>query len=203
MVGSDQGYVSKISVRATKIETFDRATVIVPNSDLISNRVMNWMHNGSMGRVIVPIGVSYDSDPEQVRDILMRVASQSDQVSSYPSPSVYFMEFGASSLDFELRCFIHDINSSLSAKSDLRFAIFKALKEANIEIPFPQQDVYIRSMAAPDKPMQPELPPETPSNPDAEPQSTKGIRHQKAEYDIEDGLDNDSAEGDGDAAATA
>ena len=205
VVGSDQGYVSKISVRATKIETFDRATVIVPNSDLISNRVMNWMHNGSMGRIIVPIGVSYDSDPEQVRDILMRVASQSDSVSSYPSPSVYFMEFGASSLDFELRCFIHDINYSLSAKSDLRFAIFKALKEANIEIPFPQQDVYIRSMAAPEKTKQPELPPETPSKSEAASKSPKALRHQKAEYDINDDDDNDtdSAEGDGDAAATA
>ncbi|WP_114008503.1 DUF3772 domain-containing protein [Cohaesibacter intestini] len=203
VVGNDQGYVSKISVRATKIETFDRATVIVPNSDLISNRVMNWMHNGSMGRIIVPVGVSYDSDPEQVRDILMRVASQSDQVSSYPSPSVYFMEFGASSLDFELRCFIHDINSSLSAKSDLRFAIFKALKEANIEIPFPQQDVYIRSMAAPNKPMQPELPPETPPTQQSKQTSPKSDGHQNAEYELNDGNDNDSGEGDGDAAATA
>ncbi|TLP46777.1 mechanosensitive ion channel family protein [Cohaesibacter sp. CAU 1516] len=203
VVGNDQGYVSKISVRATKIETFDRATVIVPNSDLISNRVMNWMHNGSMGRIIVPVGVSYDSDPEQVRDILMRVASQSDQVSSYPSPSVYFMEFGASSLDFELRCFIHDINSSLSAKSDLRFAIFKALKEANIEIPFPQQDVYIRSMAAPNKPIPPELPPETPPTQQTEQTSPKSDGHQNAEYELNDGNDNDSGEGDGDAAATA
>ena len=151
VVGEDQGYVKKISVRATKIETFDRATVIVPNSDLISNRVMNWMHNGAMGRIIIPVGVSYDSDPEQVRDILLRIAEESEFVSSYPEPTVYFMDFGASSLDFELRCYIQDINYSLTTKSALRFTIFKALKEANIEIPYPQQDVYIRSIATPTK----------------------------------------------------
>lgn len=151
VVGADQGYVRKISVRATKIETFDRATVIVPNSDLISNRVMNWMHNGSMGRVIIPIGVSYDADPEIVRQILLDIANESEYVASYPGPSVYFMDFGASSLDFELRCYIQDINNSLSAKSALRFAIFKALKDASIEIPFPQQDIHIRSVSAPEK----------------------------------------------------
>lgn len=145
VVGADQGYVKKISVRATKIETFDRATVIVPNSELISNRVMNWMHNGSLGRVIIPVGVSYDADPEQVKEILLRIAQESEYVVSYPGPNVYFMDFGASSLDFELRCYIQDIDYSLSAKSAMRFAIFKALKEANIEIPFPQQDIHVRS----------------------------------------------------------
>ena len=151
VVGGDQGYVRKISVRATKIETFDRATVIVPNAELISNRVMNWMHDGSMGRIIIPVGVSYDADPEQVREILLRIADESEYVSSYPGPSVFFMDFGASSLDFELRCYIQDINSSLSAKSALRFAIFKAMKEAGIEIPFPQQDIHVRSLSAPHK----------------------------------------------------
>ncbi len=150
VVGADQGYVKKISVRATKIETFDRATVIVPNSDLISNRVMNWMHNGSMGRIIIPVGVSYDADPEQVREILLKIAEESEHIASYPSPTVYFMDFGASSLDFQLRCYIQNIDNSLSAKSALRFAIFKALKEANIEIPFPQQDIHVRSISAED-----------------------------------------------------
>ncbi|MCT4657042.1 MAG: DUF3772 domain-containing protein [Cohaesibacter sp.] len=148
VVGSDQGYVKKISVRATKIETFDKATVIVPNSDLISNRVMNWMHNGSMGRIIIPLGVSYDADPEQVKEILLRIAEESEHIASYPAPSVYFMDFGASSLDFQLRCYIQNIDNSLSAKSALRFAIFKAMKEAKIEIPFPQQDIHVRSITS-------------------------------------------------------
>ncbi len=145
VVGSDQGYVQKISVRATTIETFDRATVIVPNADLISNRVKNWMYSGLLGRIIIPVGVSYDTDPDQVRDILLQVAKDSEFTASYPEPRVFFMDFGASSLDFELRCYIKNVDSSVSARSDLRFSIFKALKAAGIEIPFPQRDVHLRT----------------------------------------------------------
>ncbi len=146
VVGSDQGYVQKISVRATTIETFDRATVIVPNADLISNRVVNWMYSGHLGRIIIPVGVSYDADPEQVRDILLKVAEESPLTVQSPPARVFFMDFGASSLDFELRCYVKDISSGVSAKSELRFAIFQALKEAGIEIPFPQQDVHVCSL---------------------------------------------------------
>ncbi|SNY90849.1 Small-conductance mechanosensitive channel [Cohaesibacter sp. ES.047] len=149
VVGEHQGFVQKISVRATKIETFDRATVILPNSELISNRVMNWMHNGAMGRIVVPVGVSYDADPEQVREILKRVANESPLVASYPEPDVYFLNFGDSSLDFDVRCYVHDVLTSLVTSSELRFEIFKALKEAGIEIPYPQRDVHIRSVSSP------------------------------------------------------
>ncbi len=145
VVGSDQGYVQKISVRATTIETFDRATVIVPNSELISSRVTNWMYSGHLGRIIIPIGVSYDADPEQVRDILLQVARELPFISENPEPRVFFMDFGDSSLNFELRCYVQDISSGVSAKSDLRFAIFQAMKEAGIEIPFPQRDIHVRS----------------------------------------------------------
>ena len=163
VVGEHQGFVQKISVRATKIETFDRATVILPNSELISNRVMNWMHNGSMGRIIVAVGVSYNSDPDKVRDILLRVADESPLIASYPEPSVVFLDFGASSLDFDVRCYVHDVLTSLMAASELRYAIFKAFKEEGIEIPYPQQDVYIRSVNMPEK--EQILPPETPPQP--------------------------------------
>ncbi len=148
VVGSDQGYVQKISVRATTIETFDRATVIVPNADLISNRVKNWMYSGHLGRIIIPVGVSYDADPDQVRDILLEVAKNSKLIAKTPAPRVFFMDFGASSLDFELRCYIQNVDSSVSAKSELRFSIFKALKAADIEIPFPQQDVHLRTVTS-------------------------------------------------------
>ena len=150
VVGEDQGFVQKISVRATKIETFDRATVIVPNSELIASKVMNWMHSGSMGRVIVPVGVSYDSDPELVRETLLKVADECDYIASYPEPAVFFLDFGASSLDFDLRAYVQDVTTSLSAKSALRYAIFKAFDEAGIEFPFPQQDVHVRSISFPD-----------------------------------------------------
>nr|WP_319391801.1 DUF3772 domain-containing protein [uncultured Cohaesibacter sp.] len=193
VVGSDQGYVRKISVRATKIETFDRATVVVPNSELISNRVMNWMHNGSMGRIIVPIGVSYDADPEQVRQILLDVADANGYVTSYPAPVVYFMDFGASSLDFELRCFVQDVNNSMTAKSDLRFAIFKALKDARIEIPFPQQDVHVRSVTVPE-----EFKPVT-EEPRKKLRKTRS-RPKADEVEVEDSASDNSADGDADAA---
>ncbi len=193
VVGADQGYIKKISVRATKIETFDRATVVVPNSELISNRVMNWMHNGSMGRIIVPVGVSYDADPDRVREILLAVADANDYVTSYPAPVVYFMDFGASSLDFDLRCYVQDVNNSLTAKSDLRFEIFRALKEANIEIPFPQRDVHVRSITLPE-----EL--KAAASQQAKKPRKRRARPKADEIDIDDAQTIDTAEGDADAA---
>ena len=146
VVGNEEGYVSKISVRATQIETFDRATVIVPNSDLISGVVKNWMHSNLVGRVTVPVGVSYSADPEKVRQALLKCADEHPSVLREPAPRVYFHDFGASSLDFELRAYISNVDVSLTTRSDLRFAIHKALKEAGIEIPFPQRDVHLRDI---------------------------------------------------------
>ena len=140
-----EGYVKKISVRSTEISTFDNATVIVPNSELITNSVTNWTHDGNEGRIIIPIGVSYDSDPHRVREILLDCATRHPLVLHDPSPVVYFADFGASSLDFQLRCYLPDINYGLSTKSELRFMILSELRAAGIEIPFPQRDVHIRS----------------------------------------------------------
>jgi len=146
VVGAEQGNVRKIAIRSTEIETFDRATVIVPNSDLITGTVKNWMHSSMMGRIIVPIGVGYDSDPEQVRDILLDIARSHEGVLAYPEPRVYFMDFGDSSLVFNLYAFVSDVNSSLTVRSDFRFEILKRLREANIEIPFPQRDINFRDI---------------------------------------------------------
>lgn len=140
-----EGTVKKISVRSTEIETFDRATVIVPNSTLITDNVTNWTHENKTGRIIVAVGVGYDSDPDQVKEILLNCAKEHRLILGRPAPAVFFMDFGASSLDFQLRCFLADINYSLTVTSELRFAILAALREANIEIPFPQNDVHIRS----------------------------------------------------------
>ncbi|MGI9353020.1 MAG: mechanosensitive ion channel domain-containing protein, partial [Rhizobiaceae bacterium] len=140
-----EGYVRKISVRSTEIETFDRATVVVPNSTLITEDVTNYTHSGKSGRIIIAVGVGYGSDPEEVRSILLACADQHKMVLGRPAPVVYFMDFGASSLDFQLRCFLSDVNYSVSVQSDLRFEILNALRKANIEIPFPQQDVHIKS----------------------------------------------------------
>lgn len=146
VVGSEQGYVRRINVRATEIETFDRAAVMIPNSNLISGVVKNWMHGNTMGRVSVPVGVSYAADPEQVREILLGCAREHPKILAYPAPAVFFMDFGASSLDFELRCFLSNVDYSLTVASELRFAVWKRLCEEGIEIPFPQQDLHIRDI---------------------------------------------------------
>ncbi|MCZ4282774.1 mechanosensitive ion channel [Kiloniella laminariae] len=156
VVGTEEGIVKKIKVRATEIETFDRASVIIPNSNLISGTMKNWTHKTKIGRISVLVGVSYDSDEEQVRDLLVELASAHPALLNKPGPYVLFTGFGASSLDFSLRAFLRDVEDSASVASDLRFAIRKAFREKGIEIPFPQHDLHIRTTtveppAAPEK----------------------------------------------------
>lgn len=145
VVGSDEGTVKKIKVRSTEIQTFNRASVIIPNSKLITEPVMNWTHRSKLGRIIIPIGVSYDSDPEQVREILLSCATEHEHVMPSPNPAVIFRDFGDNALMFELRAFVDDVGSSLSISSEIRFDMFAKLKAADISIPFPQRDVHIVS----------------------------------------------------------
>jgi small-conductance mechanosensitive channel len=142
---SGEGIVKKISVRSTEIETFDRSTIIVPNSELVSSTVTNWMHKNRLGRIIVPVGVAYRSDPEQVREILLACARDHPAVVRFPEPFVVFSDFGPSALQFELRAFLADITTGLQARTELRLAILKAFRAAGIEIPFPQSQVHIRA----------------------------------------------------------
>ena len=143
---SGEGIVKKISVRSTEIETWDRSSIIVPNSELISSAVTNWTHKNKIGRIIVPVGVSYSADPEKVKEILLSCARRHPKIVGYPEPFVTWMDFGASSLDFEIRAYLRDISDGLGVRTDLRFAIFKALAEEGIEIPFPQRDVHVKSL---------------------------------------------------------
>lgn len=142
---SGEGIVKKISVRSTEIETWDRSSIIIPNSEMISAPVTNWTHKNKIGRITVPVGVSYGADPEQVKEILLKCANDHPLVVRYPEPFVVWQDFGASSLDFEIRAYLSDISSGLGVRTQLRFAIFKALKEAGVEIPFPQRDVHVKS----------------------------------------------------------
>jgi potassium efflux system protein len=149
VVPSGQGHVKHIGARATEIQTFDRASILVPNSELVSSAVQNWFYKGRLGRLHVAVGVSYGSDPEQVRDILLDCAKQHPAVSSYPAATVNWKEFGESSLDFELRAFVSDYEHAYTVRSELRFAIFKAFKDAGVEIPFPQRDLHMRPDGTP------------------------------------------------------
>lgn len=148
-VGGTEGYVKEIQIRSTRIQTFDRSDVIVPNSELISNQVTNWVLSSQSGRAIIPVGVAYGTDTEKVREILLDIAENNPDVAKstvMPKPVVLFREFGDSSLNFELRVFLHNVDSRLSIISDINFAIDKAFKENDIEIPFPQRDLHVKNM---------------------------------------------------------
>ena len=143
-VAGEEGNVRRISVRSTEIETFDRTHIIIPNSELISGKVKNWTLRGPLGRVTINIGISYDADPDEVHDLLLSVTKQHPAVLDYPEPYVVLVDFGDSSLDFSIRAYLSDITNSLKVRSQLRFAILRALRKARIEIPFPQSDIHVR-----------------------------------------------------------
>ncbi|MEP9367551.1 DUF3772 domain-containing protein [Xanthobacter sp. VNH20] len=131
-VKGEEGYVRRISVRSTEIETFERATVIVPNSDLISGMVKNFTHSNTTGRVIVAVNVTYDGDLEEVRDILVACACDHPQVLQSPPPRVFLTKFSDAGLGFELRCVVANVDYGLTVKSDLHFAILSRFRKAGV-----------------------------------------------------------------------
>ena len=142
-VGSLMGEVKSIGVRASKIRTFDGAEVVVPNGNIISNDLINWTLSDKKRRLEIKIGVEYGSNPNEVLKLLQKVAVNNDKVLVDPAPTVLFDGFGESSLDFRLLAWVH-FNESLSTKSQLSIAVYDALSEANIGIPFPQIDLHIK-----------------------------------------------------------
>jgi small-conductance mechanosensitive channel len=146
VVGGEEGHVRRISVRSTEIETFDRASVIIPNSYFITESVKNWTLHNNSGRISIPVGVDYNSNPRQVRDILLKVAQSHLNVMTNPEPSVDFKDFGNDALSFVLYAHVYDLTKGGATRTDLRIAIMEAFHEAGVNIPFRQTDVSIKEM---------------------------------------------------------
>ncbi|RMF46321.1 MAG: hypothetical protein D6751_05365, partial [Deltaproteobacteria bacterium] len=148
VVNNEWGDIKKIGLRSTVVETIDHSEIIVPNSQLISEKVTNWTLSSRVARLVVPVGVAYGSDVEQVMRILTEVATGHPEAVQYPPPTVLFIAFGESSLDFEIRVFVRDITGRFRIRSDMLRQIDARFRDAGIEIPFPQRDLHLRSVDA-------------------------------------------------------
>ncbi len=146
VAGGEEGYVRKISVRSTEIETFDGANVLIPNSFFISEKVKNWTLRNNTGRVTIQAGVAYGSDPRKVKTILLEVAKAHPGVMRMPAPSVDFEDFGAGILHFKLYAFVYDLNSSGSIRTDLHIAILDAFAAAGLVMPSQRTEVALRDV---------------------------------------------------------
>ncbi len=144
-VGGVQGRIRVIKARSTVVETLDNVSIIVPNSNFIFENVTNWSYRDSKVRIHISVGVSYGSDVDLVAETLLQVGRAHPEVLDNPEPKIQFLEFGDSSLNFDLLVWIEDSPRQYFVRSDLNFAIVKAFREQDITIPFPQRDLHIQS----------------------------------------------------------
>lgn len=145
IVGDVEGEVVDIRARSTTVLTNDNIAIIVPNSRFVTENVINWSYTDPRIRFRVPVGVAYGSDPHLVERALMEAAAETENVLSDPAPTVVFLEFGESSLNFQLRAWTTLIHQKSHFVSDLNFAIHRKLAEHDIAIPFPQRDLHLKN----------------------------------------------------------
>lgn len=141
-VGNAQGYVRRISVRSTRIQTFDRTDIVVPNQDLIAKEVTNWTRGNLQGRIIVPVNVAYGSDTRHVSNVLMEIAEDQPIVLINPAPSVLFTGFANEGMTFEIRAIISDINQGMGVATEIRHQIVERFAREGIALPFTVRDFY-------------------------------------------------------------
>lgn len=147
-VGEHIGTVESIGMRSTTISTFDNITLILPNSIFVEHQVINWSHGDPRVRLHIPFGIAYGTNIEKARKAALGAVEAVESALVKPSPDLRFLGFGDSSLDFELLVWIKEPRLQFKIKSDIYFHLEAALRQAGIEIPFPQRDVHVRSKAA-------------------------------------------------------
>jgi len=142
ILGGEEGKIKQINIRSTELETWTKRSVIIPNATLISSSLINLTHGDNWQRQSIIVGVSYDSDVDKVTALLLECAKSNRKVVRNPAPTVVFRDFGASSLDFELRFHVSDVRIDWNASSELRYTILKRFREEGIEIAYPQLDIH-------------------------------------------------------------
>jgi len=141
------GTITRIGLRSTVVETFDRSEIILPNSELIAQRVVNWTFSSHVVRVVLPVGVAYGTPLAKVLEVLMMAAKDNADILDNPAPSAIFTGFGDSSINFELRVWIADVSQRLRIRSELGLTVDRHFRAAGIVIPFPQRDLHLQSIA--------------------------------------------------------
>ncbi len=151
-VGDLVGRVTRIGIRTSEIQTRDNISIIIPNSKLVTDQVINWSSNRQPTRFRVDVGVSYDSDLELVKQLLLQAAKEHPDVLDEPAPRVQFRDFGSSSLDFTLFFWSTELMPIEFIRSDLRYRILELFRAHGVEIPFPQRDLWLRNAVQLDAP---------------------------------------------------
>lgn len=144
ILGGEEGIIKQINIRSTELETWTKRSVIIPNATLLSSSLVNLTHGDSWQRQSIVVGVSYDSDVDRVSALLLECAREHKRVAKVPAPVIVFKDFGASSLDFELRFHVSNVRTDWSVGSDLRYTILRKFREEGIEIAYPQLDIHQR-----------------------------------------------------------
>ena len=144
-IGDLVGIVKQVGARSTEITTLDKVTIIVPNSRFLESEVINWSHGNPISRLRVPVSVAYGSDIAQVKTALLEAIKHHPEVLLRPEPEIWFQSFGDSALNFEIMAWTGDPRKQFRVKSDLNYAIEASLRHYDIEVPFPQQDLHLRS----------------------------------------------------------
>lgn len=148
-ISNQTGTIERIGARSTEVRTLDQITIIVPNSHFLEQEIINWSHRTPISRIRIPVGVSYNADPEEVRNLLIKTGNAHEDVLVTPPPQVLFCRLGDSAFEFELLVWVSQPSRQFIIKSDLLFMLTKAFHQSNIQIPYPQRDIHIVSGTLP------------------------------------------------------